>query len=222
MRDQKKYSSTVEDYLKKIVKHLIEKKNKKLSTGDLSKLLGVTPGSATSMMKKLADDGFVNYHSHQGCTLTSKGKRFGISMLRRHRLLEMFLLKILGYELSEVHNEAEVMEHSVSEKFIDKVDEILAFPGTDPHGDIIPSKNQYSIVYNESSLIVSELKTQYTVKRIGGDEELIKYFEENNITPGSRIKIEELDKKTETAKIVVNGSKFIVGLKVLEEVFITP
>ncbi|MFW5807935.1 MAG: metal-dependent transcriptional regulator, partial [Spirochaetota bacterium] len=105
-----RHKSSAESYMKHIVKYMSEQSKNSIGTGDLSRLIGVTPGSATSMLKKLAADGYLQYRPHRGCTLTGKGRLFGIAMLRRHRLLETFLVKTLHYDPAEVHDEAERLE----------------------------------------------------------------------------------------------------------------
>ena len=133
-------SSTVEDYLKQI--YLMQptpSPAELVSMGKLATAMGVVPGTATSMIKALADSGLVQYEPRGGVRLTHGGEQLALHVLRRHRLVELFLVKVLGLDWSEVHAEAEELEHAVSDKVLNKIDAYLGHPSVDPHGDPIPS-----------------------------------------------------------------------------------
>ncbi len=106
--------------------------------GQLASALGVVPGTATTMVKTLAESGLVHYEPYMGVRLTPAGEKLAALVLRRHRLIELFLVKVLGMNWSEVHDEAERLEHAVSERLIDRIDDMLGRPSVDPHGDPIP------------------------------------------------------------------------------------
>lgn len=106
--------------------------------GQLAEAVGVTPGTATTMVKRFADDGLMRYTPRRGARLSSKGEKLALGVLRRHRIVETFLVQHLGLDWSEVHEEAEVLEHAVSEKVLDRLDALLGHPTTDPHGSPIP------------------------------------------------------------------------------------
>lgn len=129
---------TVENYVKAIYQLCSRPNHPNASTGELAKRLGVSPGSVTSMLRTLADSGLANYQAYEGVKLSEAGVGLALRVLRRHRLVELFLVKTLGLAWDEVHEEAEHLEHAVSERLVDRIDEYLNFPDRDPHGDPIP------------------------------------------------------------------------------------
>src|SRR5437763_8504388 len=131
-------SITVENYLKQLY---LEQQNAPdlVPMGKLATAMGVVPGTATSMVKALADSGLVSYEPRFGAKLTKGGEQLALHVLRRHRLVELFLVKVLGLDWSEVHPEAEELEHAISDKVLEKIDALLGKPLVDPHGDPIPS-----------------------------------------------------------------------------------
>lgn len=134
-------SETVENYLKAI--HALAAAgaaDAPVSLGDLAQAVGVTPGTATTMVKKLAAAKLAKYERYGGVMLTSKGERAALAVLRRHRLIETFLVRTLGMDWSEVHEEAEKLEHALSDRLLAKLDAFLGHPAVDPHGDPIPDE----------------------------------------------------------------------------------
>ncbi|MFO7782876.1 MAG: metal-dependent transcriptional regulator [Spirochaetia bacterium] len=131
-------TSTVEQYIKVLFSEAERSGNEIVSMKTVSDSMQVTPGTATSMVKHLSSLELVEYMPRRGCRLTASGTNLGIRMVRRHRLIETFLERMLGYDWSEVHAEAEQLEHVVSDMFIDRIDALLEFPKNDPHGDPIP------------------------------------------------------------------------------------
>src|SRR5687767_11670932 len=132
-------SSTVENYLKQLYLEQQANPEQLVSMGKLASAMGVVPGTATSMVKALADSGLVTYEPREGVRLTSGGEQLALHVLRRHRLVELFLVKVLGLDWSEVHDEAEELEHAISEKVLERMDNLLGRPTADPHGDPIPT-----------------------------------------------------------------------------------
>lgn len=132
-------SETVENYLKAI--HALAARAEPgapVSLGDLAAAVGVTPGTATTMVKKLAAQKLARYERYSGVLLTVRGERAALSVLRRHRLIETFLVRTLGMDWSEVHEDAEKLEHAVSDRLLQRLDDLLGHPAVDPHGDPIP------------------------------------------------------------------------------------
>ena len=132
-------SLTVENYLKAI--YLIASHRgevEAVATGELAQALGVSPGTVTGMLKTLSEAELATYTPYEGARLTSSGRRLALKVLRRHRLLELFLARTLRMSWDEVHEEAEHMEHSASDRLIDRIDDFLGHPEVDPHGDPIP------------------------------------------------------------------------------------
>src|SRR5689334_14179600 len=131
-------SSTVENYLKQIYLEQQEAGEQLVPMGKLAAAMGVVPGTATTMIKALADSGLVSYEPRGGARLTRGGEQLALHVLRRHRLVELFLVKVLKLDWSEVHAEAEELEHAISEKVLERMDSLLGHPSVDPHGDPIP------------------------------------------------------------------------------------
>ena len=133
-------SQTVENYLKTIflAQAVAPARDDLVPMGQIAAALGVVPGTATTMVKTLSESGLVHYEPYMGVRLTPAGEKLASLVLRRHRLIELFLVKVLGMSWAEVHDEAERLEHAVSERLIDRIDEMLGRPAVDPHGDPIP------------------------------------------------------------------------------------
>jgi DtxR family Mn-dependent transcriptional regulator len=130
---------TAQNYLKELYQ-LQQRSDERepVPLGQLAESVGVTPGTATTMVKRFADDGLMHYTPRRGARLTAKGEKVALGVLRRHRIVETFLVQHLGLDWSEVHEEAEVLEHAVSEKVLDRLDALLGHPTADPHGSPIP------------------------------------------------------------------------------------
>lgn len=132
-------SRSIEDYIKAI--YALESEEERASTKQLAQRLGVKMASVTGMIKHLASEGFVSHTPYHGVKMTERGRRVALGMIRRHRLIELFLSKTLGLTWDEVHNDAEVLEHAVSDRLIERMHEVLGYPEFDPHGSPIPGKD---------------------------------------------------------------------------------
>lgn len=130
-------TASVEDYLKAI--YGITRQGSPASTSEIARWLGLSPPSVTSMVKRLSDQGLLHHQPYKGVELTEAGKSAALTMLRRHRIIESYLVERLGYSWDSVHEEAERLEHAVSEKLIERMSEAMGNPETDPHGDPIPA-----------------------------------------------------------------------------------
>lgn len=189
-------SSTVENYLKAIYLGVsaLGPPQRLLPMGQLSSALGVTPGTATTMVKTLADSGLVEYEPYAGVTLTPAGQKLAALVLRRHRLIELFLVRVMGYSWDEVHDEAEQLEHVVSDHLIDRMDEMLGRPEVDPHGDPIPNADGLVKHQEAQTLLTCPLGTKVTVTRvIDQDKRFLRFIERHNLKPGESIQVEERD-----------------------------
>lgn len=131
-------SLTIENYVKTIYQICVRQTGAPAATGQLAEALEVLPGTVTSMLKTLSDAGLAEYTPYEGVKLTDAGRMLALRVLRRHRLIELFLAKTLDLSWDEVHEEAENMEHAVSDLLVDRIDEYLGHPAVDPHGDPIP------------------------------------------------------------------------------------
>lgn len=130
-------SLTIENYVKTIYQ-VTAQGGRPAATGKLAEALGVSPGTVTSMLKTLSESGLAEYTPYEGAHLTDKGQALALRVLRRHRLIELFLVRTLNLSWDEVHEEAENMEHAVSDLLVDRIDAYLGYPAADPHGDPIP------------------------------------------------------------------------------------
>src|SRR5438552_8499677 len=132
-------SMTVEDYLKQLYLEERRDPDAMVPMGRLAAAMGVVPGTATAMVKALSDAKLVEYEPRGGVRLTGSGQQLALHVLRRHRLVELFLVKVLGLDWSVVHEEADNLEHAISDRVLERIDALLGHPKTDPHGDPIPS-----------------------------------------------------------------------------------
>jgi DtxR family Mn-dependent transcriptional regulator len=186
-------SSTVEDYLKQILL-LSEAADGLVSMGALAAALEVVPGTATTMVKSLAMDGLVDHHLRHGVQLTAAGRRVALSVLRRHRLIETFLVDVLKMDWTEVHAEAEQLEHAISDAVLDRLDALLGHPAIDPHGDPIPTRQGKldSQVYATLATCVVA-KPMRLVRLTEQSGEFLQFAEQNGLRPGTRLRVASRD-----------------------------
>ena len=189
-------SSTVENYLKAIYHGQTALTDQKglVPMGSVASALGVTPGTATTMVKALAESGLAEYEPYSGVRLTPAGEKLAARVLRRHRLVELFLVQVMGMSWDEVHDEAEQLEHVVSEHLIDRIDDMLGRPTRDPHGDPIPTPEGAITARHLENLLTCPLKTPLTVTRIADqDPAFLRFIEKNELKPGQPIEVETRD-----------------------------
>ncbi len=179
-------SVKVEDYLKAIYHISAGADMETAATGEIAERLQVTPGSVTTMLQRLAESGLVKYQSHRGAKLTDAGQKVALNVLRRHRLVELFLTKTLGLTWDEIHAEAENLEHAVSERLIDRIDEQLGYPDRDPHGDPIPNPDGSLRSKPGEPLSGCEANTVFTLLRVlDQTPEFLRYLTDGGLVPGS-------------------------------------
>jgi DtxR family Mn-dependent transcriptional regulator len=175
-------SETVENYLKAIL--LLDRKSarRSVSTGELASFLSVSPGTVTSMLKTLSDANLVNYKSYEGVQLSPSGRTVAARVVRRHRLIELFLVRTLELNWDKVHEEAELMEHAVSDHLIDRIDEFLGHPKFDPHGDPIPGDDGTFATRQEQTLAHCKPGTCFRVVRVTNqDAAFLRYISETGL-----------------------------------------
>ena len=189
-------SSTVENYLKAIYQgqSVLTREEHLVPMGSVAAALGVTPGTATTMVKALAESGLAEYEPYSGVRLTEAGERLAGLVLRRHRLVELFLVQVMGMSWDEVHDEAEQHEHVVSERLIERFDEMLGRPTHDPHGDPIPNTDGTLTPRHLDSLLTCPVRTPLKVTRIADqDPAFLRFIENNDLKPGQPIEVETRD-----------------------------
>jgi DtxR family transcriptional regulator, Mn-dependent transcriptional regulator len=177
--------TAVEDYVKVIYSHT-EWQPEPITTGLLASRLGLAASSVTEMVKKLVAQGLAVHEPYGAIELTPDGAALALRMLRRHRLIETWLVQHVGYGWDEVHDEAEVLEHAVSDRLLDALDAQLGFPSRDPHGDPIPAADGTVIV--PAALLLADAATGGRVVRISDrDPELLRALESDGIAVGAMI-----------------------------------
>ena len=178
----------VQDYLKGI--YALESAGERVTTSALAGRMGVSAPSATAMAKRLADLGLVERAPYRGVALTEDGRRGALEVLRHHRLLERYLVDRLGLSLDQVHAEAELLEHALSEELEAKIDAELGFPTHDPHGDPIPDRELRVSTGRDRTLVDLEPGERASVSRVpDGDPELLRYLTELGLVPGSAVEL---------------------------------
>lgn len=214
-------SSTVENYLKAIYKaQTAQDESKRLvPMGQLAVSLGVVPGTATTMVKALADSGLVDYEPYAGVRLTVAGKKLAALVLRRHRLMELFLVKVLGMSWTEVHDEAERLEHAASDQLIERIDAMLGRPSTDPHGDPIPNSEGAVTTPHYQTLLNCPLNTTVVLTRVTDqDPEFLRFLENSELTPGQAIRLEARDTAADYVFVRGKGNRHVViGMRAAEK-----
>ncbi|PCI97880.1 MAG: iron-dependent repressor [Flavobacteriales bacterium] len=183
---------TEENYLKAIFKSSL-KETDGVSTNSIAKELETKASSVTDMIKKLSDKKLVNYKKYQGATLTKQGKDIAVSIIRNHRLWEVFLVEKLNFKWDEVHDLAEELEHINSEKLTEQLDAFLEFPKHDPHGDPIPDKNGNINRHNDITLAdlqANEIGTVVGVKE--QSKSYLNYLENIQLELGAKITVHNI------------------------------
>lgn len=196
-------SATVENYVKAIYLGAAAASSRRLMPmGEVAAALSVAPGTATTMVKTLADAGLVEYEPYAGVALTAAGERLAALVLRRHRLIELFLVRVMGYSWDEVHDEAEQLEHVVTDRLIGRIDEMLGRPETDPHGDPIPNSDGLVKPQDAQTLLTCPMHTLVTVTRvIDQDKTFLRFIEGHQLKPGESIEVEHRDPASDSVRV---------------------
>ena len=195
-----------EDYIKAIY-HLGMVSNKTVSTNAVADQMETKPSSVTDMVKKLSDKGLVNYKRYKGVSLTELGKKTALSIVRKHRLWEVFLVEKLNFSWDEVHDVAEQLEHIKSDKLVDRLDKHLGYPQVDPHGDPIPSKK------GEFKKTVKKLLNEVPLRTSGicvgvkdSSPPFLKFLDKNKIALGDTITVVDKEEFDGSLHIQIKGS----------------
>jgi DtxR family transcriptional regulator, Mn-dependent transcriptional regulator len=184
-------TESVDNYLKAILA-LSGPEERSVSSTALAQHLRVAPASITNMLQKLASSlsPYVEYEKHRGVRLSPEGKRRALEVLRHHRLIETFLYEILDFPIEEVHDEAERLEHFISERFEERIDAKLGHPKFDPHGHCIPAMNGRMPKQRSKSLSSLDREGEFVVESVSDrDSALLKRLKGHGITPGSRLRV---------------------------------
>ncbi len=212
---------SIQDYLKSIYE--LTENGESASTNALARKLNVKPASVTGMIQKLASasPALVEYQKHQGVTLTKQGKRAALEVIRHHRLLEAWLVQTLGYSWDEVHEEAERLEHVISEDFERRIAAAMGDPVRDPHGELIPTADL--IMPIDESTPLSALRPQQSGKVLSiksPETELLRHLEGLGLKPGVRIEVLEYSPFDHNLTISVGSRSFVLGLNITSRILI--
>ena len=217
-------SSTVENYLKAIYvgETRLSAGQKLVPMGQLAIALGIAPGTATTMVKALAESDLVFYEPYNGVRLTAAGEKLAARVLRRHRLIELFLVQVIGMRWDEVHDDAEQMEHVVSDRLIERIDEMLGQPEVDPHGDPIPTADGQLPHRTLESLLTCPLHTPVTVARVTDqDAAFLRFIESHNLKPGQTIEVEARDEVSDSVRLKgANDARMTIGARAASKLLV--
>lgn len=215
-------SHTVENYLKAIyhAQTTLSEGDALVPMGQLAAALGVVPGTATTMVKALSESGLVRYEPYAGVRLTKAGEKLAALVLRRHRLVELFLVKVMGMSWTEVHDEAELLEHAVSDRLIDRIDEMLGRPEVDPHGDPIPDAEGTVRLPAYETLMTCPLNQLMRVSRVSDqDREFLHFIERHDLKPGAVVEVAERDAAADSVR-VKGAREFTIGARAASKVLV--
>ena len=205
-------SLTIENYVKEIYK-LTQTEGVSASTGRLAEGLHVAPGTVTSMLKTLQDAGLADYIPYEGAQLTEAGMILALRVLRRHRLIELFLVRTLELSWDEVHEEAENMEHSVSALLVDKIEEYLDFPDVDPHGDPIPKSDGSVAAAQSVSLTSLDVGHSFRIVRVMEQtSEFLRYLSNDGIGIDSAGQIDQKSPSAGTMQVSWSEGQTVLSL----------
>jgi DtxR family Mn-dependent transcriptional regulator len=214
-------SASAQDYLKRIYE--LTENGGSAGTNALAEKLAVKPASVTVMLQKLAgsDPVLVEYHKHRGVTLTEDGRKAALEIIRHHRLLETWLVQALGYTWDTVHEDAERLEHVISEDFERRIAANMGNPSRDPHGEFIPSAD-LSMPLDDTSPL-SSLRPNQTVELHsvrGAEPELLRHLESLGLVPGARMEILEYSPFDQNLTIQTRGTSSTLGQDVTNKIYV--
>lgn len=212
---------TVEDYIRQIHAAQRPETHVFVPMSHLAESMHVTPGTATAMARSLAKAGLVLYELRRGVRLTAEGEKQALRLMRRHRLIELFLVKILGQDWADVHEDAHRLEHAVSARVEEAMDRALGHPSVDPHGDPIPGGDDPAA--RTVTLAAAPAGQAVHVVRIEDQEsEFLRYVARVGLTPGTWVTRVSTDTAAGTARLSLAAGEITVGLPVLDKILVAP
>jgi DtxR family Mn-dependent transcriptional regulator len=214
-------SSTVENYLKQLYLEHQGIDDDLVPMGRLATAMNVTPGTATTMIKALAEANLVFYEPRSGVKLTSAGEQLALHVLRRHRLVELFLVKVLGLDWSEVHEEAEHLEHAISEKVLERIDEYLGRPSVDPHGDPIPTSKGKVSSPKLVSLAECDVHKSVRIARIMDQEPaFLQFLDRSGLMPGVGLTVMSRDAQADNVTLRIGKNTTTLGTSAAQKILV--
>ena len=211
-------TETVQDYLKAI--WMLDRSGS-VTTSALAERLGVTAASATAMIKRLASVGLVRHEPYHGVALTDAGTQAALEVIRHHRLLEQYLAETLGVPIDAVHDEADRLEHVISEKLEARIDEQLGFPTHDPHGDPIPDPEGVLTPRHLDNLLTCPMGTPLKVTRIADqDPAFLHFIEENDLKPGQPVQVVTRDTAADSVLLRSGDRRLTIGTRAASKLLV--
>lgn len=208
---ERRHAEGPENYAKAIYQ-LQARGEGSVGTGAVAARLGVTPASASAMLKRMADDGLVEHAPYRGARLTDRGEQLALEMIRHHRLIELFLAEVLGMPWDRVHEEAEVLEHHISEELEELIATKLGQPARDPHGDPIPSRELNLAADETVALSELEVGAHGVFDRVSDrDPEMLRYLDSRGIRPGAGIRVVGHEPFEGPISVTVGGAEHALG-----------
>jgi DtxR family Mn-dependent transcriptional regulator len=207
-------SLTVENYLKAMLQISLKHQQHWVTTGQLAAELDVSPGSVTSMLKTLSEANLAEYRPYGGVALTETGRALALRVLRRHRLIELFLVETLKLTWDQVHEEAEHMEHAVSDFLVERIDEFLGWPAADPHGDPIPASDGVMRGSEEAAMALAEIPAggRFRISRVvNQDPAFLRFLTESGVEIGALGEVEQNSLEAGIVAIKLAGKKLNLG-----------
>ncbi len=213
-------TSTVENYIKHIYLEEQRVEGDPVPMGKLAAALKVFPGTATTMIKSLAEANLVNYEARVGVRLTESGRKLALHVLRRHRVIELFLVKVLDMNWSEVHEEAENLEHVISDEVLGRMEKHLGYPTVDPHGDPIPNPKGELDERELVNLTECGVNSTVIIGRVLDQEaEFLRFLEKNGLELGVKAEVLGMDTVGQTLTLrVADGNTVTVSLTVAKKI----
>lgn len=211
----------IEDYLKTI--YTLCEEESPVSTSRIAAARDVRPASVTSMLQRLDKLNLVHYEKHYGVTLTDAGEKVALEVIRHHRLIELYLIEALGFAWDEVHEQADLLEHVISEKLEERIAAYLGHPTVDPHGDPIPTKEGTMISVEVAPLATLSEGETAVVARIIDDanSEMLRYLAELELTPGTQLQVVEVAPFDGPITIRIDSQEQIIGYNIAESILVT-
>ena len=214
-------SVTVENYLKAI--YQLSDASGGAPTGELARRLEITPGSVTLMLQRLAEGGLVKYAAHQGVRLTKKGEKSAIRVVRNHRLLELYLVHTLGLPWDEVHQEAENLEHAVSDRLVARIDAYLGYPDRDPHGDPIPDVDGKLRTREGTPLAECAVRTPFLLLRVPDrSPDFLRYLRDGGLTVGAKGTVLMNQSSAGIVTVAVEGRELSLSREMAASILVRP
>lgn len=215
-------SLTVENYVKSIFNICLTEESRRAATGQLASALNVSPGTVTSMLKTLSEAGLATYTPYEGVRLTDSGNGLALQILRKHRLIELFLVQTLDLEWDQVHEDAEQLEHVISDFLIDRIDVYLGHPKFDPHGDPIPTADGRLAMRETESLVACQPGTRFRLARVMDQSpEFLRYLRQSGVSLGVEGRVVANRPEAGIVTIELNDREMTLGHEAAQKLQVT-